>query len=148
MPHSQDIAVFDEEVNAISLQIEEIQLQRGYRKKKYLEGRAPDREVAIHDFEIELGRLLLFLSDQRLARSIEKAIDDDATVLAEVSTEEDRARGDRAIALRISGEDLGAEDIEGLKGAGEGIENTWSRICESFFPNSSRVRQGNWPLSF
>ncbi|KAF4624487.1 hypothetical protein G7Y89_g13684 [Cudoniella acicularis] len=44
--------------------------------------------------------------------------------LAEVSTKEDRARGDRAMALRISGEDLGAEDIEGLKGAAEGIENT------------------------
>jgi hypothetical protein len=88
-----------------------------------LEGRAPDREVAIHDFEIELGSLLLFLSDQRLARSIAKAINDDATALAEVSTEEDRARRDRAMALRIRGEDPGAEDIEGLMGVVEGIEN-------------------------
>ncbi len=91
MPHSHDIAVFDEKVNLISLQIEEIQLQQGFRKEKYLEGRAPDREVAIHDFEIELRRLLLFLNDQRLAQSIEKAINDDATAIAEVSTEEDQA---------------------------------------------------------
>lgn len=56
IPHNQDIAVFDEEVNAIRLQMEEIQLQQDFRKGKYVEGRAPDREVAIHDFEIELGR--------------------------------------------------------------------------------------------
>ncbi|KAF8858471.1 ariadne RING finger [Acephala macrosclerotiorum] len=31
------------------------------------------------------------------------------------------------MALRISGEDLGAEDIEGLKGVVEGIENTWTQ---------------------
>lgn len=133
MPNSHDMAVFDDEGNAINLQLEEIQIQRGFRKGKYLEGREPDRELAIQDFEIELGRLLLFLGDQRLAQSIEKAIDDDATVLAEANAEEDRARGDRAMALRISGEDLEAEDIEGLKGVIEGIENT-------------RKLEGNLPL--
>jgi hypothetical protein len=49
---------YNDEINAINMQLQEIQSRCGFEKQKYPEGRIPDREVAIHDSEVELTRLI------------------------------------------------------------------------------------------
>lgn len=67
------IADYDDDINAINLQLQEIQSYSSSGKQKHPEGRPLDHEIAIHDFETELERLLIVLGDQRFARSIQRA---------------------------------------------------------------------------
>jgi hypothetical protein len=83
-----------------------------------------NREVAIHDFEVELTRLLMSLSDQNFASGIQQAIDDDVATLEEAITEEVQAQRDRAMALSIGDENPEAENLESLSGVDGGRKNS------------------------
>jgi len=126
VPAMQIIADYDDDINAINLQLQEIQSYSSSEKQKYPEGRAPDREMAIHHFETELGKLLIVLGDQRFATSIQRAIDHDAMAIAEFTAGEDQACRDRAMAQRISNGVTNGEDLESLSGNEEVKENNWT----------------------
>jgi hypothetical protein len=114
---SSHVAIsYEDEIGAIGMQLQEIQTRRGFEKQKHREGRIPDREVALHEFETELTGLLMSLTDQNLARNLQRAIDDDADTLQEAIIEEGQAQEDRAMALSIGDGNHEAENLESVNG--------------------------------
>jgi hypothetical protein len=58
---------FESDINALLLQLQEIYSDRD-QKEKYPKYKPPDNALAFLNFEAELKRCLLLLSDQRLAQ--------------------------------------------------------------------------------
>ncbi|KAH7115270.1 hypothetical protein B0J11DRAFT_444628 [Dendryphion nanum] len=95
----------DDEIVALSLQLEEINYRNEISKSKYSTDKVPDLEIAYASFLSDLETQLAFLKDVKLAHSIATAVDADAKVLSEISQEEVRAQEDRRVALQMSADD-------------------------------------------
>ncbi|KAF2796595.1 hypothetical protein K505DRAFT_400921 [Melanomma pulvis-pyrius CBS 109.77] len=95
----------DDEITALSLQIEEINYRDETRKGKYPVHDIPDLEVAYTNYLSEIEKHLTFLNDVKLAHSIAQAIDSDAPVIKELMQGESQAQEDRRLAVQMSNND-------------------------------------------
>jgi hypothetical protein len=116
----------DDDINAINLQLQEIDSHSGSQKQRDLEGRASDYEVAIQDFKAELEGYLLFLGDQRFARVGQNNTDNSIAAIPEHTAGEDEACMDRDMAQGINCESPGAQDLQSFDGTDEGKDETWA----------------------
>lgn len=88
----------------LKLQIEDLQSLFSKRKGKAIEGRAPsDGELAVELQKEELQRLQTLLADNRMTRSIGRAVQDDGASIVILTAEERRSTQDREMACRLSG---------------------------------------------
>lgn len=106
------IASTDDDIDAITLQLEEVEHLSDTLKRKYLEGGVPDDELAFLDFAAELQNRLIFLHDAKFARSYAKAQEDDAGLIEEVTEEERQMRADRALAISMNDGEQESEVME------------------------------------
>jgi hypothetical protein len=101
---------FDEEGAAntraiIAVQLADIKLalSQSKGKAKYTDPAPPD-ELALEQYRDYLHQTAQMLADAVLAHSLETALDTDARVVAQAMGDEEMARTDREMALRLSGE--------------------------------------------
>jgi hypothetical protein len=92
----------DDEISALGLQLEELQVYRDADKRKYIAGRAPDIEVALSVFQEDIQRHVIFLGDLLHAHSIARAVDADARAIASAVQDEIRGEEDRRLAAQMS----------------------------------------------
>ncbi|KAI0611949.1 FAD/NAD(P)-binding domain-containing protein [Pyrenophora tritici-repentis] len=95
----------DDEIVALSLQLEEINYREETKKAKYTPDNVPDLEVAYASYLTEIETHLAFLKDVKLAHSIANAVDADAEVIAELAQVETQAQEDRRVAVQMSSDD-------------------------------------------
>lgn len=97
---------FDDEIAALTLQLEEIGVHAQSGKGKYAVDHLPDSNVAYASFQAELQQYQIFLEDQKLARSIGTAVYSDGPAIADLAAEDIRCHEDRLFALQISNDEL------------------------------------------
>lgn len=89
----------DDEITALTLQLEEINYRDETKKAKYSVNNIPDLEVAYTSYLNEIEAHLNFLRDVKLAHSIANAVDTDAQAIAEAAQENQQAQEDHLMAV-------------------------------------------------
>lgn len=97
--------LLDDELAALTLQLEEFGLASESSKGKHSINNPPDFEVAFSSFQAELEQYRIFLSDQKLAQSIGAAVHTDATVIGDITSQDVQAHEDRRYAVQLSNND-------------------------------------------
>lgn len=92
----------DDEIAALTLQLEEIGIYSEGGKGKYAVDNPPDIEIAYATFQAELQTYRAFRADQDLARSIGVAVHADGPAIADLTAQELQSREDRMFALQTS----------------------------------------------
>jgi len=100
----------DDEIEALSLQLREVNIYEGKQKGKKAAHMILDPSMASQTFQSELRSKLALLRDMKLAHSIANAVNSDGRVITELLRSEVQAREDRQAALRISSNDRDLED--------------------------------------
>ncbi len=98
-------ANLDDEIVALTLQLDEIACREETKKAKHAAENIPDLEVAYASYLMEIEAHLAFLKDIKLAHSIANAVDADAHAIEEIAQAEAQANQDRQAALRMSSDD-------------------------------------------
>lgn len=114
---SHDGVEVDHDIEALRQQLEEILRHNESSKGKHAAYKPPDNELAISTFQADVEAYLVVLSNQKIARSVAAAIETDATIIAQITREENCAQRDRELALRISGENVEARNFQQNNGA-------------------------------
>lgn len=109
---SHDASEVNDEIEMLRQQLEEILFHNETRKGKHAAHNPPDNELAISILQADVEAHLEVLCDQKFARSIAAALEEDATIIAQIIREEDSARQDRELALRISGGNIDARSVD------------------------------------
>lgn len=109
---SRDVSEVDDDIEMLKQQLEEIFLHNETSKGKHAEHKPPDSELAISTFQADVEAYLEVLSDQKFARSVAAALEQDATIIVQITCEEDSAQQDRQLALRISGGNINARSVQ------------------------------------
>ncbi len=92
----------DDQSFALQLQLQELDDQRERQTGKWTEDNPPDFALAFDDFHAELMKLASLVEDVKLAHSIAKAVDSDATAIEELRAEEAQSIQDRGFALSLN----------------------------------------------
>jgi hypothetical protein len=100
---------FDDELAAIALQLEELDLYSQISKGKHAVDNPPDIETAYFNFQAEIEGFQLFLADQQLAHSMAAAVHSDEALIADLTSRDVRTHEDRRVALQMSNTDPGIE---------------------------------------
>jgi hypothetical protein len=95
----------DDEITALTLQLDELNYYEETKKAKYSPANVPDLEIAYHSYLSEIEAHLAFLKDIKLAHSFASAIDTDAEAIAEITQSEAHAQEDRRVAVQMSNDD-------------------------------------------
>lgn len=95
----------DDEIVALTLQMEEIHFHDGTKKAKYPADKVPDLELAYSINLKEIEAHLAFLNDIKLAHSIANAVDTDAEIIADITHEDQQAQDDHLMAVQMSTND-------------------------------------------
>lgn len=95
----------DDEIAALTLQLDEINYREETQKAKYSSDDVPDLEIAYANYLSEIAAHLAFLKDMKLAHSFANAIDTDGPAIANIAQGETQAQEDRRLALRMSSDD-------------------------------------------
>jgi hypothetical protein len=95
----------DDEIAALTLQLDELNYYEETKKAKYSSAKVPDLEIAYATYLVEIEAHLAFLKDIKLAHSFASAIDTDAEAIAEIAQSEVHAQEDRRIAVQMSSDD-------------------------------------------
>lgn len=95
----------DDNIVALSLQLEELRSEKTLDKGKYPEGQPTDATRALLEYQSELAGCLQTLTDLKLAHSIAYAVETDGPVIASLMSIEVQAEEDRKTALQISTDD-------------------------------------------
>ena len=89
----------------LALQLEDLELLRSNGKGKSVEGgNVPDSQIAIDLQEAEARHQIALLTDFRMARSIDRAVQDDGAAVAILMADERRCAQDRGTACRMGGQ--------------------------------------------
>lgn len=93
--------VLDDELAALTLQLEEIGIFAQSSKGKHPVNQLPDVEVAFASFQAELAAYQTFLADQKLAESMGAAVHSDGNLIGEITLQEVQFYEDRRHVLQI-----------------------------------------------
>ncbi|KAF2742488.1 hypothetical protein M011DRAFT_268068 [Sporormia fimetaria CBS 119925] len=107
---TREMDTLDDDIAALTLQIEELHEHESKKKGKHRADQVPDTETASSKQLSELEARLSYLKDLRLAHSIANAVDTDEEVIAALIESERQAEEDRAYAILISSENPELED--------------------------------------
>ncbi|KAF2812467.1 uncharacterized protein BDZ99DRAFT_439618 [Mytilinidion resinicola] len=97
-------AHLDDEIMALALQLEEIDIHSKGQKGKHKACSPPDIDVAFSAFQAELQQAIGLLEDLKCAHSIALAVDTDSQLIREIAQEEAQGERDRRLALQLSGQ--------------------------------------------
>lgn len=129
-------SVLDEEIEALTQQLEEIGFYNENDKGKHREDDLPDYEIAIVTFLDEVRTHISFLSDQKLARSVAVAVESDGHLVAAISQEELRAESDRRLARYVGENDRMFDNNTVDDGIGHyDFQETQSRVIDELLDN-------------
>ena len=106
---SRQIVLANDEIAALTLQLEDIGIREETKKGKYTLANVPDSETAFADYLTEIKLRLQSLQDLRLAHSIANAVSTDAQAIAELVQEEKQAQDDRQLVIQMTTEDPNLE---------------------------------------
>ena len=95
----------DDEIVALTLQLDEINYREETKKAKYSVNDIPDLELAYSSYLNEIEAHLAFLRDVKLAHSIASAVDTDAQAIADIAHENQQAQDDHSMAMQMSSND-------------------------------------------
>jgi hypothetical protein len=95
----------DDEVAALTFQLEELGLVASSSKGKHPIDQPPDFEVAFASFQVELEAYKTFLGDQKLAQSYGAAVHTDGPIIADLTAQEIQSHEDHRFALQLSNDD-------------------------------------------
>ncbi|CAN9460587.1 unnamed protein product [Alternaria alternata] len=105
VPQTSHAGGIDDELAALTLQLEELGVYSEAKKGKHPIDQPPDIDVAYSKFQIELQAYEDFLADQKLAQSIGAAVHSDSVVIEDLTSQDFQAREDRRFALELSNND-------------------------------------------
>ncbi|KAL1794057.1 hypothetical protein ACET3X_007478 [Alternaria dauci] len=105
VPQSSHASGIDDELAALTLQLEELGVYSDAKKGKHPIDQPPDTDVAYSQFQAELQAYEDFLADQKLAQSIGAAVHSDGIVIEDLTSQDVRAHEDRRFALELSNND-------------------------------------------
>ena len=109
---SRDASEVDDDIELLKQQLEEIVFHNETSKGKHAAHKPPDNELAISTFQADVEAYLGVLCDKKLARSVAAALERDATIIEQITREEELAQQDRELALRISGGNIDARYVQ------------------------------------
>jgi hypothetical protein len=95
----------DDELAALTLQLEELGLVSEFGKGKHPVDHPPDFEVAFASFQAELEQYKAFLGDQKLAQSMGAAVHTDGDLIADLTAQEIQSHEDHRFVLQLSVDD-------------------------------------------
>ncbi|KAF2866427.1 hypothetical protein BDV95DRAFT_631857 [Massariosphaeria phaeospora] len=101
----------DDELVALTLQLEEISLHSKSSKGKSPVNQPSDGDLAVSSYQDELKGYKAFTEDRKLAQSIASAVYTDGPIIADVAAQDLRSHEDRRAALQLSHEDPEMEDL-------------------------------------
>jgi hypothetical protein len=101
---------WDDEMAALALQLEEIEVQTLTDKGKYAANSPPDAQMAFFAFQQEMIEHLRFLNDVKLAHSVARAVDADWPLIDMITQGDHQVVEDRRVALDMSTIDDDLED--------------------------------------
>ncbi|RKF63289.1 hypothetical protein OnM2_026005 [Erysiphe neolycopersici] len=91
----------DSDILVLKLHLEDIKERQEQLKGKWNEKNPPDFFVALDKYESDIKNSLICIEDAKIAQSIARAVDLDADLIREFTTEECQARHDHEMALRL-----------------------------------------------
>jgi hypothetical protein len=94
--------LLEDEMVALTLQLDEINIREESAKGKHRADDVPDLELAYSSYSTDIKARLAFLKDSRLAHSMATAVNRDARAIALAIESEEQARQDRHYATRLS----------------------------------------------
>ena len=95
----------DDEIVALTPQLEEINCHEKTRKAKYPFNNIPDLEVANSNYLSEIEAHLAFLKDVKLAHSIANAVNTDTQAIADITLQNQQEHDDHQMAVHMSSSD-------------------------------------------
>lgn len=95
----------EEQIAALQQQLREVGNFGNSRKRKHAESSPPDDELAYAIFEAEVNSQIQLLSDAKLAHSIAQAVEADAAIIAELTSDDAQFQEDRRLAFQMDGGD-------------------------------------------
>ncbi|KAK6510549.1 hypothetical protein TWF506_009654 [Arthrobotrys conoides] len=104
-PSPDAYEINDDLLVALTLQLEELDIEAENRKGKERAGKMADRHAALQDYRDILLSMSQFHADQRMAKSIADAVLQDAATIVEFQAVEATAVRDRQTALRMASAD-------------------------------------------
>jgi hypothetical protein len=105
VPQASHASHLDDELAALTLQLEELGIFSQGSKGKHPVDHPPDIDVAFSSFQAELQAYKTFLDDQKLAQSIGAAVHSDSVIIGELTSQDVQAHEDRRFALELSNTD-------------------------------------------
>ncbi|PSN73813.1 hypothetical protein BS50DRAFT_510334 [Corynespora cassiicola Philippines] len=106
---SRHPSYLDDEIVALSLQLEELKYRQETSKGKWNNNNVPDLEVAYANYLTEMEHHFAFLKDVKLAHSIANAVNTDGEAIAEIFQLETQAQEDHRLAVQLSTDDPNLE---------------------------------------
>lgn len=128
---------FDEEIAALSIQLEEYDLFAKQDKGKYRLDQPPDFTVALRIALEELQVYKCYLEDHRLAQSICSAVHEDEAIIAALISDDLHAHEDRQLALQLSAESDPGAGSHPAESDFSPVSEWTSRIAETIAANTS-----------
>ena len=133
---SRDAVEVDDDIEVLRHQLEEIVFHNESSKGKHAADKPPDHEIAISTFQADIEAYIEVLSDRGFAHSVAAALEQDATIVAQIAREEDLAQRDRELALRISGGNVEARKFKQnneacIDASATGIARKTSNVTEN-----------------
>ena len=128
--------LFEDDIFAFNLQLEEIKVQRELQTGKWREDSAPDFSIAFEDFAAEVRTALQIIEDMKIAQALSSNADIEEPLLERIEIEEKQAQEDHMLAQRLQQGDhepatLNALEAEGLsQGSIRGLL-TWADVRSS-----------------
>lgn len=107
----------DDELAALTLQLEELGFVSESGKGKHPIDQPPDFEVAFASFQAELEEYKTFLGDQKLAQSIGAAVHADGALIGNFTAQEIQSHADHRFVLQLTNDDPDMEILPSLAGA-------------------------------
>jgi len=104
-PQASHADCMDDELAAVTLQLEELGVYSDYGKGKHPVDQPPDVDVAYGQFQAELQAHKDFLADQKLAQSMGAAVHSDSVIIGDLTSQDVQAHADRRFALELSNND-------------------------------------------
>jgi hypothetical protein len=128
----------DDELAALTLQLEELGLITASRKGKHPVDHPPDVEVAFASFQAELEEYKTLLHDQKLAQSIGAAVQTDEATIGSIIAQEIQSHADHRFVLQLSNDDPEIEaSSRSVRAQTEGkIEDWMSTLSDTMAAHS------------
>ncbi|EME42772.1 hypothetical protein DOTSEDRAFT_176057 [Dothistroma septosporum NZE10] len=132
-----DHHAFDEDIDLIAMQMEELELFTKNDKGKYCADDPPDLNLALQVYLEDLQTYKRYLDDHKLAQSIGIAVHQDEAMIAALTSEDLTAHEDRQMALRLNEDDANIQDPSQTSGIHQSLLDEWlSCATETITANS------------